>query len=422
MSDPDAAAPAGSPDSAGSAGPAPSPSPGPVVIGYDGSESGEDALALGLLAARALGSTAIVTVVYPAPAPIGVGRVDAEWVADRHRAAEQILDQAHALIAARLSAATGAEPGAAGAGTGTAPGPAAENAAEPGAAATEDAVTAAAGASGAATAETSSAAGTAAAGPAETVRAADAAGTGAGPEAAEAAGAAGTPTAETSGAAAARAGAAVEYRTVDSTSAAHGVHDLAEEVGASLAVVGSHGKGPERRLFAGSTAHRLFSGAHCPVGIAPRRYRDRVPERLTRVGVAYIPTPEANAALAEAVHLAVHASAEMRLYTVVAGEAEVMPMFIGQDAERAFTAAAREEYQFALDTAIAGVPPGVPATSHLLTGNVVDLLAELDQDDVDVLFCGSRGYGPVRRVLLGGVSARLVRQARTPLIVVPRGG
>ena len=33
-------------------------------------------------------------------------------------------------------------------------------------------------------------------------------------------------------------------------------------------------------------------------------------------------------------------------------------------------------------------------------------------DDVDVLFCGSRGYGPARRVLLGGVSTRLVRGAR----------
>jgi nucleotide-binding universal stress UspA family protein len=49
------------------------------------------------------------------------------------------------------------------------------------------------------------------------------------------------------------------------------------------------------------------------------------------------------------------------------------------------------------------------------------VLAEIDQEDVDLLFCGSRGCGPVRRVLLGGVSARLVRRARSPLVVVPRG-
>ena len=51
---------------------------------------------------------------------------------------------------------------------------------------------------------------------------------------------------------------------------------------------------------------------------------------------------------------------------------------------------------------------------------MVDTLADLD--DVDVLFCGSRRYGPARRVLLGGVSTRLVRGARRPVVVVPRSG
>jgi nucleotide-binding universal stress UspA family protein len=44
----------------------------------------------------------------------------------------------------------------------------------------------------------------------------------------------------------------------------------------------------------------------------------------------------------------------------------------------------------------------------------------LGPDNVDVLVCGSRGYGPVRRVLLGGVSSRLIRSAQLPLTVVPR--
>jgi nucleotide-binding universal stress UspA family protein len=33
---------------------------------------------------------------------------------------------------------------------------------------------------------------------------------------------------------------------------------------------------------------------------------------------------------------------------------------------------------------------------------------------------GSRGYGPLRAVLLGSVSSALVRSARSPLVVVPR--
>jgi len=293
---------------------------GPVVIGFDGGESGEDALALGLLLSRALEVPAMVTVVYPAPAPIGPARVDAEWVADRRRAAEQFLDRARALPAVREAA-----------------------------------------------------------------------------------------------------GGQVDYRTVASSSAAHGLHDLAEEVGASVIVVGSHELGPEQRLFAGSTADRLFSGAHCPVGIAPRGMRERARGELSRIGVAYIDTPEAAAALEVAARFAARAKASLRLYTVVAGAAEVLPLFIGRDAERAFYETAREEFQDALERAIAGLPPGVEATGEVLTGNVVEVLAELDEDDVDVLFCGSRGYGPIRRVLLGGVSSRLVRHAKSPVVVVPRG-
>jgi hypothetical protein len=39
-----------------------------------------------------------------------------------------------------------------------------------------------------------------------------------------------------------------------------------------------------------------------------------------------------------------------------------------------------------------------------------------------LLVLGSRGYGPVRRVLLGSVSGELVRGAACPVLVVPRPG
>jgi nucleotide-binding universal stress UspA family protein len=42
-------------------------------------------------------------------------------------------------------------------------------------------------------------------------------------------------------------------------------------------------------------------------------------------------------------------------------------------------------------------------------------------EHLDLLVCGSRGYGPVRAVLLGGVSRRVAAEARCPVIVLPRG-
>jgi hypothetical protein len=38
-----------------------------------------------------------------------------------------------------------------------------------------------------------------------------------------------------------------------------------------------------------------------------------------------------------------------------------------------------------------------------------------------LLLYGSRGYGPVRAVLLGGVSTALAHRCACPLVVVPRG-
>jgi len=76
-------------------------------------------------------------------------------------------------------------------------------------------------------------------------------------------------------------------------------------------------------------------------------------------------------------------------------------------------------YERSLQDAVASVP-ACDADWRIVDGNVVDVLAGLDE--VDVLICGSRGYGPARRVLLGGVSARLIKRATRPVVVVPRSG
>jgi nucleotide-binding universal stress UspA family protein len=41
-------------------------------------------------------------------------------------------------------------------------------------------------------------------------------------------------------------------------------------------------------------------------------------------------------------------------------------------------------------------------------------------EDVDLLVVGSRGYGPVRRLVLGSTSDYLERHARCSLLVLPR--
>jgi nucleotide-binding universal stress UspA family protein len=293
--------------------------PGPVVVGYDGTDGGADALALAVACVRVLDADLLVVAVYPGPAPIGIGRVDAEWVAERRAAAEQVLKQARVIL----------------------------------------------GGWGALAGDTT-------------------------------------------------------FRAVGSSSAAHGLHDQAEQEQAQLIVVGPPAESAQERLFAGGTAHRLLTGASCPVGVAPSGLRDHQLDGLRVIAVAYLDTPEAKSALSAAARLARRTGVLLRLYTVMPEPADVMPLFLGRDAELAFTDVARKGFQRAIDDAIAGLPQEVQASGEVLTGDVVDVLSNLD-DEVDALFCGSRGYGPVRRVLLGGVSARLIGRARAPIVVVPRG-
>jgi nucleotide-binding universal stress UspA family protein len=289
-----------------------------VVVGHDGTDSGDDAAVLGARLATATGSELLVVSVYPQENPIGVGRVDAEWVAYMRSQAQEVTDGARRFLAER--------------------------------------------------------------------------------------------------------GVEASYRVVGSSSAAHGLDDVASAESAAMIVVGSQRHGARRRISPGSTGDRLLHGAICPVAVAPRGLRESaVDAPVSRIGVAFIDTPEAREAVRTAGALAARTGASVTLFTVVAPRAEVFSPIIGRGVEEAFLKTVREDATSALERALALLPEGVEASQELLEGDAVDALAALDEHEVDLLVCGSRGYGPVRRVLLGGVLRKLVRRAAGPMLVVPRG-
>jgi nucleotide-binding universal stress UspA family protein len=198
------------------------------------------------------------------------------------------------------------------------------------------------------------------------------------------------------------------------------LHDLAESESAALIVVGSAAtEGFDRRVFAGSTASRLLSGAACPIVVAPKGQAAHGWKGPARIGVAYLATDEGMLALATAADIARRTGASLHLFTAVAEEASVLPWLVGVDGEEAFAATVRDSVQRALDEAMEATA-GLEVDAALLVGDVVRSLA--DRPEVDLLICGSRGYGPIRRVLLGGVSTRLMRRSVNPLLVVPRPG
>jgi len=286
-----------------------------VVIGFDGSDSGEDALVLGRLLARATGDRPLVVTVHPGEYESGMGRVDAEYVAAMREQAQEHLARARRVL--------GDE---------------------------ED----------------------------------------------------------------------VEYRAVGSSSAAHGLDEVGEAEGATAIVVGSIRDAPLRRIFPGSTGERLLHGAACPVAVAPRGLRERAWGDLKTVGCAFIDTPDGREALKGAAAVARRIPARLRVFSVVGRIAEFSPL-AKTASERAFAAELRSTFQAGLDAALAELPDDLDARGELLEGDPVETLAALDERDADILVCGSRGYGPLRRVLLGGVASRLIRRAACPVMIIPRG-
>ena len=211
-----------------------------------------------------------------------------------------------------------------------------------------------------------------------------------------------------------------EAEATPSNSPARGLHELAEEIGADLILVGSAHHGRIGQIVAGSVGISLLHGSPCAVGIAPYGYRELPQDGIGAVAVGYDGSAEARLAIAAASELASSTGATLRLISVI--EPPPLAMGKGRDVARhelmePILGQARRQLVEARES----VPEGIEVETDLLSGEPVESLSSVAQASRALLFVGSRAYGPVRRVLLGSVSRLLVRSAACPLIVIPRG-
>ncbi len=206
------------------------------------------------------------------------------------------------------------------------------------------------------------------------------------------------------------AGVQAELRSVVSMSPGRGLHEQAEEQGADLLVVGSCSHGAFGRAMLGDDTRSALNGAPCAVAIAARGYAAH-PAPIARVGVAYNGLAESDAALALAKELAAPTRATVEALEVVSvptyAYTGLMPPAIGESLDVMLAQASDRMKQL----------PGVEGRA--VYGLPGEELAAFG-DRLDVLVVGSRGYGPVRRLVLGSTSAYLERHARCSLVVLPR--
>jgi nucleotide-binding universal stress UspA family protein len=176
-------------------------------------------------------------------------------------------------------------------------------------------------------------------------------------------------------------------------------------------------------MVLGSTVDRLMHGSPCAVATVPPGWSMRP---LRTVGVAYVDTDEGRAALQAAHALARRAQAILRVVSVVHF---TPPMLALSEASTSWRPGRgldeilgehRALAERELRACVAQLGDDVPVEAEVLAGDAAHVLVELSGGH-DALVCGSRGYGPLRAVLLGGVSRRVAVAARCPVVVIPRG-
>jgi nucleotide-binding universal stress UspA family protein len=191
---------------------------------------------------------------------------------------------------------------------------------------------------------------------------------------------------------------------------------LAEKGEADLVVLGSTHHAALGSVAPGSVAEQLLHGARCRLVIAPKGYarQDHSQDRLRVVAVGYDGMAESQAALDEAAALTRKFGASMRVIGVLTPAPAMAVPAAQAEAE------AGPDFQSRLQEAVAALEPELRALPVIEKGDPVEKLLEAAEMGVDLLVLGSRGFGPVMRLLIGSVSSRVIRAAPCPVLVVPR--
>lgn len=193
-------------------------------------------------------------------------------------------------------------------------------------------------------------------------------------------------------------------------SPAAALSDCAEEEGADLIVLGPTHHGPAGRVFPGSVGQKVLNGASRPVAVAPMEWDGK---RIGSVAAAFDGSAESEHAVGIAASLAARSRAGLRLVSVLPTHMIVRGRTVADEEMR-------EQYRDRLEDAVRHLP-GHGASGALLEHG--DGVAETLREECarhDLLVLGSRGFGPIGRVFLGSVAAKLLVAPRCPLLVVPR--
>jgi nucleotide-binding universal stress UspA family protein len=194
--------------------------------------------------------------------------------------------------------------------------------------------------------------------------------------------------------------------------------EYAEEFGADLLAMGTHGRTGVNRYVAGSVTESVLRRSDAPVLTARATERGFPDAGYDDVLVPTDGSEAAAAALEHAIDIGGAVDATLHAVNIVdAGGARAAPRFtlpsemltefesIGEAATEEFADRARDA---GLD-AVSVVREGAAANS---------LLSYVDEEDIDLVTMGTQGRTGIDRYLLGSTTERLVRHSSAPVVAV----
>jgi len=204
-------------------------------------------------------------------------------------------------------------------------------------------------------------------------------------------------------------------------SAPRGLRRLARVEHRQLLVLGSTPRGPVGQISIGHNTRQLLDELGCALAIAPRGLRTGGQLKLRRIAVGFDGGREATAALATAASLAGGSGAELIVRGVI--DDRIPPL----GWPHVWMGSIIEAWQEVMDDEARGLHRQMEkaasslkleASLQVVRGQAADSLRELS-GEVDLLVIGSRRWGPMARLLLGGTGESLVRGSTCSLVIVP---
>jgi nucleotide-binding universal stress UspA family protein len=199
------------------------------------------------------------------------------------------------------------------------------------------------------------------------------------------------------------------------------------ELPADLVTLGTHGRSGFERFVLGSVTEKLLGYLSCPIlTVCHEEGRTwAAPGLVKRILVATDFSVPAMEAVAFAVALATEARSALTVLHVIDGLPGAQDGFSYAVPELAPLRSALEERARPLLQAAAPdvLPSGPEVLKQLVMGRAHEKILEAAvAQSADLVVLGTRGHGPLQRIVFGSTSERVVREATCPVFTVPPPG